>query len=692
MKSPLINLTKSTLFPYILLSAVAFFSYHQLLGMYFWRDDYSTLYAVQQGYLIDQPVYAYPYHLNILMSEYFWRIFGLDTRYYFGAEIILFVLAAWILYYFLQKLFSDKRIAFFCSLVFGAGYLGQDALKMSLEGLLSLTALNLTLMTLLTLLVYLQHGRKLWFFCSLLSFFLTLEIAAHRTSTLVVVLLAFNWFFLGKKRVNDFLINSSAFLLIFVIQYYIHPSALFLNYKIGGSVNFWRFLTAFSSLYLLNPFGTFWNMIVPTDLQELLNRRIGIQDNFILFKFWVASLPAVAISSTLFLYLKLMRPAVASLRKLGLCVFFIIISSFAIAFLIYQQKADRSDLVSIENGIVLFIFLLLWIAAGASKFRRLSLLSIFTLFGLNMLFFFTIPDRVLVSFNRYLLASSFTPALLVIIFVSKEFYLKDRRKSNLAVGLFVGLSLLLVVSRLGYALSTQKEFVTSYSQHARGMYQSLRAFLPDIKGRQVIYIEGSNKNLSLSVGDAARVGFLGSEAAFAVHYRTKKENIILPQTLAEIPQLLAKNSDLSLENVHTFIYDEKGLRETSQETRKMFNAPKELIIVTPDNWQKDTKGEVWQLNPSTRISTFLPLETTIQLKFTPQKTRRIGEFSWSYNTVGLLDQPKSAQLDTITDGRWHEYKFIIPGGGEYLQTIFFTVPDDTSVEIGKTQFSYPGDY
>lgn len=676
---------------YILLALVVFFSYHQLLSMYFWRDDYSTLYAVQQKDLFLQPIFAYPYHLNVIMSKIFWDFFGLKTGYYFGTEIILFIIASWALFYLLQKLFTDRRVAFFCTLVFSAGYIGQDALKMPLEGILSLTALNLILFCLLTLLIYLRGGHKLWFFSSLLFFLLALETAAHRTSLLIIILLVFNLILSHKKGIIYFFWQSLPFLLVFVIQYFFHPSALILHYKIGASPKFWTFLTNFSPLYLLNPFGTFWNMLVPTDWQEPFNRSLDIYNNLTLVKFWLAGLPAVLISLVLLIYLKLLRPRIASVKVLMLWIFLIFVCSLVLALAIYQLPADKGDLVASENGIVLFIFLLLWITAGGCKSRILSLLSLFTLFGLNMLFFLTIPERVLVSYNRYLLTPSFTSALLPIIFVTKELYLKDRLKRRLAMGLFGGLCLLLITTRFWFALTTQKEFVSSYSQVSQRMYKSLHNFLPDVKKKQVIYIEGANKQLNLSVGDAARVGFLGSEAAYAVHYQTRKDNIILPQTLGEIPGLLRKNPDLSLNDIHTFIYDERGLRETSQEVRKILISPGKPTDVSADNWQKDSEAGKWQLKIPVKISTFLPLETTFQLKIPPQEVKKSLEFSWSYNTGGLLDQPRSAELNLDTDGQWHEYKFTIPGGGEYLQTLSFDAPDKTSIEIGSVQFTYQMD-
>ena len=82
-------------------------------------------------------------------------------------------------------------------------------------------------------------------------------------------------------------------------------------------------------------------------------------------------------------------------------------------------------------------------------------------------------------------------------------------------------------------------------------------------------MKGANQKLDFAVGDASRVGYFGSEVAFAVHYYTNQDNIILPQTIDEIPDLLKQNPGLTPDDVFTFVYFEDGLHDTSSETRKL---------------------------------------------------------------------------------------------------------------------------
>lgn len=556
-----------------LLAVFAFVSYHQLLKMYFWRDDYTGLYIAQQEDLRNQAEFAYPYHIALLAEKYAWQLFNLNASNFYLTVIILYITSAWLLFYFLNRLLKGDTIAFLCSLVFAAGYVGQDAMKMTMgDGLGTIMALNILLATLLTLLVYLQNGRKIWLIFSLIFFFLVLEIAPQRTSSFPLLILALDWIVSWKKRNFNLYLRNFFFMAIFLIQYFLHPSVWILGYKITPPSKFLGVLVDFSPLYLLNPLGIFWNLIVPSDLQENLNRIIGIYNQQLsLFRFWLAGLPSVFFAIFLLIYLKLIRGKKFSFLILGIIITFIFSFSVIWALVIYQNQIDKGDMVSILNGGILLLFVVIWIKWGGSKFKSLAILSLLAIFSIIVIFFWTIPERILVSYNRYLLLASFTPALLPIIFVTKEYHQKNLVKRRLAKLLFITVIFILVVPRLTFALFTQQIFVENYSQHARKMYQEIKFYIPDTNKKKVIYVNGVNKELDLSVGDAARVGYFGSEVAWAVNFKTKKENILLPQTLEDIPKLLEDNPEVLLEDVYTFLYDEGGIKNTSQITRKILS-------------------------------------------------------------------------------------------------------------------------
>lgn len=687
IKKYLTRVSKFSLLPYVILAVVVAFSYHQLLGMYFWRDDYTGLYTAQQGNLLSNPIFAYPYQFSLLFNQLAWSVFGLNAFYNFLAMIVIYILASWLLFYFLQKLFSDKKLAFWCSLIFSAGYVGQDGMIMTMDGSNGLIALIFLLISLIFLIIYHQKKRKVLFIISLISFFLTLEISPHRVSSSLLILLILDWILSWKKINKAFVIRNFLFIFVFLIQSIVHPSVLLFGYQIRSSVSYSTLFFKFSPSYFLNFLGTFWNMIIPTSIQEQFNSNLEIPlQKLTLIKLWLSGLPLILFISFIIIYLKILRPSVYSLIKLGKIFCLVIIISLFWAKSIYQINADGNDLVAIFNGGILLMFLLIWIR-GISEYKLLSLFSLVTLFGILGTFFLTIPDRILVSFHRYLLLPAFAPALLPIIFVTKEFYQKNVTKKRLAQLLVFMIALILISFRLIAAYTTQKEFEENYSQHAKKMYQDLKFFLPQIEKSTIIYIEGTNKQLQLAVGDAARVGYFGSEVAYAVHYKTQKENIILPQTLEEIPKLLKENSSFSLNDIHTFIYDENGLRDTSQIFKKLLLEKNDIISISSNEWKNEKNKNMIKFIPSSKIWTMLPFKISIPLKFSSSDKMKV-EIFWEYNTYGLLNQDKSMVIDVPTDNNWHAYILNIPAGGEYLQTIYFSFPLHTSVEIGETKLKY----
>lgn len=667
--------------PYIFLAGVAFLSYHQLLQMYFWRDDYTGLYFSQKD-ITGDPAFAYPYQIAFLVERFFWQIFGLDAARYFLVEVVLYVSATCLLFYFLQKLFRDKKVAFFSGLVFAAGYIGQDAMKMPMgDGLGTMVALNVLLLDLVVFIQYLLTKKKVLLVLSLALFFMTLEAAPQRTSSAILILVLLDWMISFKGRKAGIIKRNISFITVFLIQYFIHPSVWLLGYRIISPTHFLGIFASFSPLYILNFLGTFWNMLFPSHIHYELNILLGINKeplNF--FRLLPTGLPAYLFAAVPLIFLRLIRPSVFGLVTVGKVIGAFTAFSILLAYFLSGLKIDPIDLVSIFNGGIFLFFLVIWIFIGAAKSKALSIFNLLAVFGMLSIFFLTIPERILVSYNRYLLVSSFTVALLPVIFITKEFYQKNGSQKVFAKGLFFIIISMLVIPRLYTALSTQQEFVNLYSRHAKMFYQQLRGFIPAGDSKKIIYIEGTTKELDLSIGDSQRVGYLGSEAAVAINLNANKENIILPQFLEEIPALLEKDASFEAGDIYTFIYGEEGLFETSNITKELLQRGSQMTTILPTEWEKGVS-----FYPSEKIWTLQPIEVTIPLKISAGVLE--SEIFWEYNTYGPVHKDRSLNIPLNKDGLWHEYKFIIPAGSEYLKRIYFNnltlVP-----EIGTARFKY----
>lgn len=105
----------------------------------------------------------------------------------------------------------------------------------------------------------------------------------------------------------------------------------------------------------------------------------------------------------------------------------------------------------------------------------------------------------------------------------------------------------------------------------------------------------------------------------------------------------------------------------------------QLITVLSTDWEKGS------FYPSTRIWTLQPLEVAIPLKISAGVLE--VEVSWEYNTYGAVQKERSVRIPVFTDELWHEYKFIIPAGGEYLKRIYLKGVTPLP-EIGTTRIKY----
>ncbi len=660
--------------PLSILASLAFLSYHQLLEMYFWRDDYTGIYFAQVRNLTQEFGFAFPYQMAFLIERFFFNLYGLEASLYYLTEVILYIFATLLIFYFSNDFFKNRVIAFCGSLIFAAGYIGQDAMKMSMgDGLGTIVALNVLLLNLVIFLRYLQKKKIVLLITAFILFFMTLETAPQRTSSSLLIFLLLDWCMSLKNDKTLILRRNLTFILIFIIQYFIHPSVWLLGYRVPEPTHFWGVLSTLSPYYLLNPLGTFWNMIFPSHLQDQFNLFINLRnEQLTLLKIWVSGIPVFIFAALSLVFIKFIRPAEFKFKSVLKVVSFLVVFSIIFAGLVFRIDIDRYDAASIFNGGVFLIFLITLIIKGVPESRILSLSGLLMVFFMLAIFFITIPERVLVSYNRYLLLPSFTIAFLPAFFITKEFYLKNSIKRSFARLFFALFIAALVLPRLFASFSTQQEFVQSYSRHAKTFYRELREIIPADK-KVVIYVEGATKELDLSIGDAARVGYLGSEAAVAINLNTRKENILLPQSLEEIPVLLNKNKTIGVDDIYTFLYTEQGLFETSKITRELLLGNSPQVTVLPDDLDK---LKIWSLQP---------IEAVIPLK-APNGVSELEAF-WAYNTYGSVHKDRSVKIPLFTDGLWHEYKFIIPAGGEYLKRIYFK-DLGFKPEIGKIRFKY----
>lgn len=680
---------KYHIWSFIVIVLVIVVAFRNAWGMYFWHDDYTYIYLAQNNQLNE-----YPYHFFSVWINHLFRIFGLNHQSYLLLGILLYIIACCLLYLLLIRAFSSKVLSLLGTLVFASGYTGQDSIKMLLgDGIHTLIGIIAFLSTLLLFIKY-HYSSKIGFL--LLAFFLlllTLDFLPTRYAGAFLILIGIDWVFSLKKRdgLRKPLMRSAVFFAIFLIQFLVHPSKFILNYssiyadgtKILNLGQILGMVGDFQWKYFFIPFGTFWNHFFPFDYQ--INLSFFLSKHFSIQNLWIQSLPSFLIILVTFIILKSLRTQILSWRKI---FFYLVIFLFFSAFWTRVStfaSVYPMEQVSILNGGIFFMLLVALLLLKIPAFPQFAVISLFIIFGGISVFFVVKPEFVIESYDRYLLPTAVGVPFVLSFFTSREIFEKKIFRKRLpGLTLFLLPALLLIGSHIMLGEKTQRAFVKNYSLHAQIFFSDLKSYLPQISEKKIIYIEGATKELSFAVGDAARVGEFGSETVYSVHYGTNVDNVLLPESPDDIISLLRENPDVSIEDVYYFIYTAEGLKNLSEGFRMLFKSDSQPTAVSPGGWRKRDNDLVLD----TKFSSQLPIKVKLLIKAASKVSeKRVPleeevEIKWRYDTIGPLPQENFVRLTILPDNKWHNYEFLIPGGGEYLKEVVIAYDNFGLLHVG----------
>lgn len=631
----------------LILAISVLISYSQILKMYFWHDDYTILYYLQRGEFV-----WWPFHSLYILQKLFFSLFGLEPKGYFLVLIAMYILASWLLYYFAELLFKRKFIAFSIALVFSAGYIGQESMQSFFGfGFENLFGLNLFLAILIFLLNYARRKRLRWLILAIASFYFMMEFTIHRYVGIIVAVVASDLLFtFSEKRAkfNGFLTRTLIFSSIFITQLVVRPlyhllGVLGVSWAPHG-VAYTQNISEITSLgrlteiihpeSLSNLIGSFWNLFLPSiqqgQLYFYLIRNLPHPINQ--FWFWLSAAPLLTFILvtviTIFFIRKDLKVAKMTIFTLIIFVFFI----FGWGQLILFFGGYPIDQISRFNGGIILAFLFIIYLWNIPAFKRLALFSITLIFAVLIPFFVFSPNQILPSYHNYLFSSSVTLGFILSFFVSKELIDKSSVKlRKWSLFLFLFPVFVLTFSHLSAAIVSQKVLIDNEIKYAKSFYRSLTDKLPVINSRTIIYLEGETKEMGEVSGNLQRVGAMGSEAVFAVHYNTEMENIFLPTDTSEIKKILESHPDMSVNDVYSFVFDGQNLTDISSGLRSSLTQDKRDILMPPNVWKISpgleanteyfnflnyTFGVYPQIiiTPKQKVSTQLPLKVKIKLK------------------------------------------------------------------------------
>lgn len=508
---------------------LAIFSYHQIFSMYFWQDDYTILYFAQSNKLFD-----YPYQAGTLLTRWLYSYFDLNTYAYFAVGLCLFILSTLLFRYFVFEITNNKWLSYLSGFVFASGYIGLDAMKMFVgTGIVTLPGLIGMLLVLIFQLKHLKTGIHKYMIVSLVSYVLTLEVAPHRHSALILVLIITEliFFHFKKSKKQKLFLNIGLYTGVAFLQLIIHPSKLILQYTTGtmGNLTADVFYQALNPNYWLNIFGSFGNLFIPSYFKDPLVVNLIISklfpDHLLLL------LPGVI---GLFLSIAITQ------KKHWLRI--TMISILAIVIL-NKLSIDIVDKISIINGLQITVVLIakILILTKSQKFFGLYFLVIS--FGSLLTFYLSKPDLVLPTYHRYLMTSAFIPGLSIIVL----------RKNK---GLMIAVAFVLIFFNLVSTINSQRSFIKKYSIHARNIHEYLKNDLPTVEQKTLIQVNAVGKDLQFAVGDAFRVGTFPSEVSVAVNKKIDASQIFISESEDQTQAILSEHPDI----VQKYVFEYDGVQ------------------------------------------------------------------------------------------------------------------------------------
>lgn len=592
------------LVPLLIISVFTLLAHHQRVNMYFWHDDYTALASFQENV-----PYKFPYHFLSVFARLMYSFFDLNYQAYALISIILIILVTYLIYLLALRLFQNKNLSLLGALIFTNGYVGQEEkFELVALGLDTTLAMGMLLISLIFFFKFFKTNSAKWLFLTYLFFFLTIEIGTYRYGTAIIIFILVDWMLLlktKKQKLSATIFRNLIFGFVFASEYVFHITRYLLRYPLSyereGNLLYFQSFEGNQLQYLGNLIGSFWNILFPRIFQNWLYEIfLKVPSILTAQNLWISTIPILVFFILILVLIKLMRK-----KSISNLVFYTCVLSFCLVAFLWtlvlitttSYIVDPVNRISILNGglFLLFLIVLLYLKVPALTFNALFALVLFSVLAV---FLYTQGlTNVFDSTKRYLYSASFGASFLPAFFITRELYKAKNLQQKYLAGLIFLLPILFLIGLpLLAGIKTLTLFKQNNSTHAIRLFSDLKKYIPEISSKKVIYLEGETKELNISVFDAVRVGEFPSETAYAVHYYTSRENIILPKKPEDIPGLLEEHKDLNLGDVFYFIYTREGLQDHSQEFRKLLREKSESVIANPRLWKVEPEEAVTQVN------------------------------------------------------------------------------------------------
>ncbi len=540
----------------VLLITISFISQLQHFRMYFWHDDYTSLYNIQQNLLV-----YWPYYFPSFLTKILYPFFQLNPFPYFLLQSIFYALATIVFYVTAKKIFENEEKAFWSALIFSVGYLGWEETAMpTIAGLATLPGLVMSFLTVYFLIDFLKTRNIKSIFFSFFSFLICLEVAPYRFIGLVLITAGVDFLYTLYPKINfknlvSYIKRQVIFVSLFVIQYLFRPTHYLLKYPYSSCGNCSPVKTFPVELDFLNQLKIFisnlWSMFFPSSLQQQLYYEIlpkVIKPNLAIF----VLVFGVYIVFILFLVLKKHQ-----FKKIALFSVF----SFLATVVFLSIDKDPMFVVALVSGSILLLFFSLNFVSRPVEFNRTQL-TVFVIFVSSFAtFLFTKLNYYAYSNHRYFLTLAPAFSMLLVNFVFNNSNSRTKILNKIFFLTIVFLHLL-----AGYI--EQRRFVSTVGSLSRIVADTLSKNIKPTEDKILIMINAEKRQDGYVLGDTLRVGSLSSEAAVATHLKIKYEKIFVVENTDDLKGVIAKNPDIGKKNIYWFYYRDN----------KLINNTKDLVL------------------------------------------------------------------------------------------------------------------
>ncbi|EKD90391.1 MAG: hypothetical protein ACD_31C00005G0017 [uncultured bacterium] len=564
---------------FTILTFIIFITHWKLLSFDVWQDDNALLFKIQHPYeqvgvfgagelgLGAYRYVAYPY---ILLSN----IFGINLSIFYLAGLVIHIATAAAVF-FLSKVFIKKdELAFLSALLFAISYIGAESLIRLFNSIQ--TSLSILFILLTFFYFYLYKSKKfiLYLICSLLFFFLSIEIGYVRMQYSLIPLLTF-WllYFLNFKKIFVSLITIAPFLGIYIYEYVLNADS---RTNLIGT--FARQLAMGNFEYLYSFFATIGYLFIPDIfLANIYNFSSTIADGNLIRLYVVEAL--IILIQLIALYLILWKKNRKYFQATGFSVL-----AWAVLHKIFFVNLYIGNLQGYQGvnllagfiGGIVIIYLVSYIRclSPLNDLKKFLIFFLMWVFSNVAVYSIYLPFVPLETTSRYLTHSG-PPFVLALglIFYSFGKFLKVSYK-------YIFLAVILINILLSFFYI--QNFYVNKMLPIKHFYLQLKTYVPSIEKNSIIFFEVADDSKSRQqFADFFSVGSMPDTTAIAVRYGLDRYDLQLTQSFNEFKKIVMDKPSVK---TYAFYYGDGQLRNKTQDfinfsqKRKIWNVNNEFYI------------------------------------------------------------------------------------------------------------------